>query len=60
LSERIITKWALRTEDCEGEGVYELRRIIKFEPLLLGKKNIPLTEVAVQVAERATLEHLKL
>ena len=38
LSERIISKWALRTEDCEREGVYELRRIIKFEPLLLGNK----------------------
>ena len=30
LSEGIITKLALRTEDCEGEGVYKLKRIDQF------------------------------
>ena len=59
LSERIIAKWALRTDDCEGEGVYKLktRRVVKFEPFLLRKKGIPLTEVAfADNDERETLE----
>jgi hypothetical protein len=48
----------LRTEDCEGEGVYKLKRIIKFEPVfILLKWHVPLTEVPVaDNAERASLE----
>lgn len=57
LRERVFTKSAPRTEDCEGEGVYELKKKIKYEPVLFFKKGIPLTEVAVaDNAERASLE----